>query len=272
MEPTNDKISTGQLTKVNFRLARDEGRLIFMGASLCESSYSWSLRYGQYPSTNFLRACPQFEPREGKFSQKLWDRVLALYKLMLDRLQGNKSKTILASLDPIDIAVAAFLVRSICTQFRHGHVSSPISNVKLVADRLQRKLERMRRRGVRKAKVNSQAEIYAASVAELHLFQLWARGCLLYCRCNRPAVSSSRRLHLLIVADCTKLAREAITQEGLQMPEPRELHKLVRLFLAYARRGRVAAGIPGVVKGDAKTRKVLGRFFEKHLQPQQSEP
>jgi hypothetical protein len=166
-------------------------------------------------------------------------------------------------LDPIAIAILAFLVDVAKTQIRHRHMISPVSKPAQVKARLIRKLEKQRRRALRKARASGQGGAYAVLAQQWHQFQLWMRCNLLYCRCHRSSPASARRRNQLYVIECEKVARNVIKEYELKMPGEKELRKLVRLAIRYSRRGRLEVGVRTLLKGDGNSFLIWERFLSK---------
>ncbi len=263
------QISFTGLVGMRFRLRRAEFVMIHAGLKPCVCAYVQGKTFGRYPYADFFRTYPHLRPAEGKFNQMLMDKVSTLFALTAQWVADLRGKTHRIQLDPIGIAALAFFARAAATQIRHGHITVPVPKPQRQTARLTRKLEVLRQRALRAAKRRGQLDLYSGAAKEWRNFQTWMRGHLLYCRCHRPSIFSARHRHRMFIAECERLITEVIAEQQLQMPDPARLHYLARHVLRYARRGRLAVGIPGLLKGNDRSRYVLARFLETRL-PHQS--
>jgi hypothetical protein len=270
--PSPDPISFTGLAGARIRLRRAEILLIHGGMKPCICAFAQAEAFGKLPYTDLLRAFPEIRLKEGKFNQGLMEEVLRLWAIIYGWVADSGAETHRIRLDPIGISALAFFVRVAGTQIRHGHIVSPVPKPKRLIARLIRKLEILRRRAARSAKRLGQVEAYGVASKQWRDFQAWARENFLYCRCNRPSMVSPRRLQNFYIAQCERLMSEVMAEEQLPMPTPTKLRYLARLCLRYSRRGRLAVGLPGLLKGDHRSRYVLARFLETRVPHEPENP
>jgi hypothetical protein len=259
-------MQNGDLQTVAFRLTRPEIQLIHAGLKPAVSAWAYGKKVGRFPFTDFLRVYVHIRPREGEFSQRFMDYVLAAWATWVAWVEDKNAKSHRVRLDPIVIAILHFFVRIADRQVRHGHATSPVANLNQTVARLGRKLENRRRQALRKTKACGKGPAYAKLAGEWHLFQTWMRGNLLYCRCHRPSPFPTWHSQQVYIAACERVARKAIEDDALGMPEPKELRRLVRLLMRDCRRGR-GVGLRTLLKGDADSLFIWRRFFRRHLTP-----
>lgn len=269
LQPKNAVWTAGvaELGQIKFRLTRKEILLVYTGLQPAICSYAQAREFGQLPFTSFFRVYPHLRPPHGKFRQELMDFLMRLWSVICGWVRTSESRTHRMETDAIGVAALAFFARASMAQIRHGHLPSPVTNPKLAIARLTRKLERYRRRALRSCERSGRGRTYARASSQWRDFLTWVRSHLLYCQCRLPIMTSHRRRQVSYLARIELLARDVVREQHLEMPTEKELHRLVRLCVAYARRGRLNATLLDLLKGNGRARYVLGRFLRKRLQP-----
>lgn len=265
MEQIDWRKWNGELQTVDFRLSRPEIQLIHAGLKPAILCWEYKKQFSGFPFIDFFHLYQKVRPG-GAFNQRFMDIVLGAWATYTVWVEDKKEKSHRVHLNPIVIAILHFFVRIADRQFRHGHATSPVPNSRQVVARLGRKLENRRRQALRKTKACGNGRAYASLARQWNQFRIWMRGNLLYCPCNRPKPRRTRYIQNVSIADCEVVARKAIKEDALTMPDPKEFRRLVKLRMRHARRHR-GVGLRTLLRGDSDSLFFWQTFFRRHLRP-----
>jgi hypothetical protein len=135
-------------------------------------------------------------------------------------------------------------------------------------DRMIRTLERhMKRANYRIRAALSQAE-YEVLIKSWRAHVRWTRLHLAYFKPHRVCLLTGRKTaYQQVLNNLTVTAMRGIQDEGYKLPDPVQLRKVMRLYLAYTRRGRLPYPIGYMLNREKATGagRVLCRFVEQRL-------
>ena len=215
------------------RLSARDSELIFVGLRWIVANYDLYRVKGQAPNARPDRLWKK-NLNKGIFDQRLADRVLALYTKVLSLIAGGRLRVTTST----DIAACAFAVRVAVRRHHHEHHLLDIANIDASSARLLRRLETVRKRAKR-AEIRQLGEGgYQEAAHAWREFSTWLRVHLLDCRCKRKRRIPPLRHRRVLVNEFAQLAWNELTDRRHNIPEDRELRRLVRLCLRYVRRGR----------------------------------
>src|SRR5581483_2175783 len=138
-----------EAASIPFRLTQAEAVSILPGLLAIIRPYVSTQTTGYLPFSDYFRIYPHLRLRPGQFNEELIDLVFRLFK-MLAPWKTDGARTHRVRLGAVAIAALAFGVRIADTCIRHGHANSGAERAKAMSAHLRRKLEKLRRRAVRK--------------------------------------------------------------------------------------------------------------------------
>ena len=234
-------ITTGHSdSKQIIRLSERDCRLILAGFNWIAANYQ-TAKSGHFTTSLKKVWQARFDP--GTFRQEFMDSLLALRTNLSSlgaggRLRANTS---------YEIAACSLAVRIAIKRHRHGHTLLDIPRIEAAAKRLLRRLEVVRKRAKRAEIGQAGPEEYKRQSQDWRAFVQWVRVHVPSCSCvwrRRPAPAFRRRG---IVDTLVAWTREELKDRKAEIPDDKELRRLVKLPLRYVRRGRTSFGIPDLL-------------------------
>jgi hypothetical protein len=113
---------------------------------------------------------------------------------------------------------------------------------------LSEKLEKYRKRALRRFLSSRSKNEYIAARDQQQQFFVWLRIHVLYCWCNFRYPLKPQRYYRLGVKTLARFAAEALQEAGYRPLDRAALHRVVRLALQQIRRGRVYLGVREILK------------------------
>ena len=167
------------------------------------------------------------------------DSILALRA----RLSSSGAGGRLSIATSFEIAACALAVRIAVKCHRHGHVRLEIPRIEAAAKRLLRRLEAVRKRTKRAEIGRAGPHEYKRKSQEWRAFVRWLHVHIPNCSCFRRRRLPLRYSRRATVDKLVAWAREELIDRKAEIPDERELRRLVRLALRYVRRGRTGCTI-----------------------------
>jgi hypothetical protein len=130
-----------------------------------------------------------------------------------------------------------------------GHVNTEIKKSRCVdeenleplrnkSQRVLRSLERHMKQANRHFLTLVPRDEYAALMDAWRKHLRWMRLRLVYFTPLRPATQGGKHLHQIILDKLGEMAEHGLRSKGYQPPDAKELRRIMRLYVQYARRGR----------------------------------
>ncbi len=215
------------------RLSALDRELIFAGLSWIVANHELYRTKGQVPNGRPERRWKK-NFNLGIYDQRLADRVLALYTKISSLTSGGRLRASTSS----DFSACALAVRVAVTRHHHGHRLLGIADIETSSARLFRRIETVRKRAKR-AEIRQLGEDgYREAARAWREFSTWLRVHLLDCQCKRKRRTPPHRYRRVLVHQFAQLAWNELTDRRHNIPDDRELRRLVCLSLRYVRRGR----------------------------------
>ncbi len=218
------------------RLADRDRQLILVGLNWIVANFRLRNQGHHAPSSLERVWASRFEP--GVFHQSSMDSILALRTALSSLGVGGRLRLETS----FEIAACALAVRIALKRQRHGHVRLEIPGIDTASKRLLGRLETVRKRAKRTEVTREGLGNYQRKAREWKEFVRWLRVHIPNCNCRRrqPTRGNHRRA---MVDQLVTWTREELKGSKAQIPDDRELRRLVRLQLRYIRRGRTGFGI-----------------------------
>ena len=243
-------------TSIKMRLTPTQMFIIARGLNFIVESHLERQR-GTRLATAYQFMISPFPPGKdpGTFSQKLMDRMIALWDRIKPRAMG-RSVGGRIQMDWLDLRMAIFAFRVGMglrgESAREKRETDPTvreswQRVKRDTERLQRKtkrtirsLERSRGRADRAFRKTISHEEYLEREKEWRAHARWIHYDLaFFTPWSRYIGTGIAKLRRMIIDDLSKTAEEALRLEGYEAPLPEALRDKVRLYIRYCRRGRI---------------------------------
>lgn len=141
-------------------------------------------------------------------------------------------------MNAFELAACILGVRATELMCRHGHLTPCPAGYKVRAQRLLKKLERLRKRAKRAYIRAHGPAAFAEASQKWHEYVRFVRRYFLYCTCNRIKkwVKGSRALRERLVNDWLIFFRKELAALDLKVPPDPRLRNLVRRALRSSRR------------------------------------
>jgi hypothetical protein len=238
-------------TAVKMRLSKTQTSVIWPGLNFIVLAFLSREKFGTCEFAYPFRVCPL--PRgfdDGNYGSAMMDRIRALWIRMKPiATTGGR-----VEMNAIDIRATIFAARINLQLLRRQVHSARRKDAKtkktLGLDRAAIKkrkqqtgpviksLERDLKRATRSSlKTTSRSEFVQMS-KEWRSHLLWMKFHLAYFK-QVIGVKGRGVVHRMVIDQLTAIAEKAIRYEGFEIPDPRELRNVVRLFVRYSRRGRI---------------------------------
>lgn len=240
--------------RVPLRLSQTELSSISLSLGLVSACYRAARSVGRVPDCLFLRTVRPPEMDGTRFDEPLMRMILGLSDLMKAKLSSPQGRYRLRC-HAYQLAAMSFSMRLMTRQFRHGHIKGAFQ---IPDPALLRKIEKYRRRALRRARHVSAAKEEELSVLQVrwHRLQRWVSFCLFHCQCHRPSPYPGFRRRRQYVAIASRIATEAIRERNCPLPTTAILHAIVRRVFRYARMGRIAYSIRDLIQNTPDIRNV----------------
>jgi hypothetical protein len=175
----------------------------------------------------------KFDPAFGRSIRELTARFAAA--------RHHRSRV---RLTVFDYAVCALAVRTTSRRIAHGHLQPWRRDHARAAKRLLRKLENGRKRAKRQFIAEYGQSTFSSAARVWRQMLTFIHSHFLSCRCGIRVWAPGLRRHFrYFVAEYCAIARMGLKESGVTPPADAELRRLVRLALAYIRRGRTDFGV-----------------------------
>jgi hypothetical protein len=207
-----------------------------------KSGIRYSYPFSMYPPS------PEFD--RGTFSQELMDKVPALWQ----RLYPKRETGGRVQMDTIELRATNFALRANLDYRREGRqnhtaaspgawISSPAD--KKASNQLKRRSQRVIHSLDRRVKQANSAlrreiskEEFDRLIAAWTAHLLWMRMHMTYFKHLRPVIHGIRGVHQNQIDELMRMAERGIQNAGFESPEPKELRRLMRLFVRSTKRFR----------------------------------
>jgi hypothetical protein len=237
---------------VRFRLSPGQMSIIWPGLDLiCTAHISWRDKKAaeyEFPFIIYPQP-PEFD--RGTYQPPLMKNILDLWQT-LRRIKKVGGRVQMNTIDIRAAILAARLNVELLRKRRHiGRAWSPETKKRLGIDKqagleVRAKVTRVIRTLERHMKRANRLLLSEVSRHEFDsLMQLWkahlrwVRLHLVYLRPWPKTMRGRKTGQQRILDQLVEMAAHGIRSEGYQPPEPRDLRKLMRLYVQYSRRGRV---------------------------------
>jgi hypothetical protein len=238
-------------TAVNMRLSKTQMSVIWPGLNFIVLALLTREKTGTCEFAYPFQVFPL--PRgfdEGAYRSAMMDRIRALWIRMKPiATTGGR-----VEMNSIDIRAAIFAVRINLQLLRRkvhdarrkdaktkrtlGLDSAAIKKRKQQTQPVIKSLERNLKCATRTSLKIVPPSEFAKMSKEWQSHLRWMKFHLAYFK-PVPLVRGRRFVHLRVIDRLIAIAEQAIGREGFEVPDPRELRDVVRLFVRYSRRGRI---------------------------------
>ena len=215
----------------------------------------------------FARPDHSWLPRaeRGRYNEEFMRRFLTAAHLVAKiRSIGGR----LYNLDPFQIAGFILAVRVIVQRVSHGHAEAPTEDLTKCATHLINRLEKYRKRAKRNFIRHNGDDAYRTEEHKWQALVRWLRVHILDCGCMRKRRIRPMRSRRLMVKQLVDWTKEELIDRKEQVPNDRELHRLVRLALRYVRRYRTNFCIRDFLKDRVFASSRLATFITVRMEKQ----
>ena len=271
---------------ISIRLTPKQVSLIWSGLNEIVKSYS-AWRGKKEPAFSYpfrlFPPVPGFNP--GAFDPKFMELVLWDWKRLRSKVNcGGRFH-----MNTIQIRAAIFGARINMDWFKfrrdaaRKHFNCPkgenesdgITQKRLKAqtDRVIRSLERHMKRANYRFRALISSAAYDGLMQQWRAHVRWMRLHFAYFKVRRRGVPGMKTAYQQLLNDLTVIAIAGIQREGYKLPDPVQLRRIMRLYVAYTRRGRLPYPIRYMLKNEKAigVQYILCRFVEQRLSLVESE-
>lgn len=240
-------------TAITLRLSRSQLAIIWPGLDLIVQNYLIRIRTGESPNSYPFRILPLPQGYDsGIWRQELMDRIVALWERLGPKKAGGRVRMNFIELRAAVLSaritlklrrVEAYGARqwNAATKRRFRLDRASIMKFEARTQRVIKSLERkMKQANRRFLSLNSQFDFRDQS-KKWQAYVRWIRYRLAFFKSIRSLMGGQRKLYQLQIDILVQIATEALLAEGYEATAPRELRRVVRMYIHSSRRGRFGA-------------------------------
>jgi hypothetical protein len=246
---------------VRLRLSASEAGIVRNGLRYIASNYH-VLTAGYSPSgyVPWYHQPQPFDP--GEFNRSLMTGIVHLHAILNGLFEtGGRVR-----LDAFTAAAAILAVRVALRKIPPAGVQGVSNDAKKYAKQLLSKLEKYRKRAKRAFIARSGCPAYAEAATRWKRFLRWVRVTLLGTG-RWPKCAHRRRVFQLMLKEWMEIARSGLQSYGRPVPPNPELKRLIRLALAYCRRGRTGFRPQDILRNHDLGESYLADFIRDRYAP-----
>ena len=219
------------IPKLVIRFSKRDSSLILAGMDWIVGNYKLLTSGRRSRKSPELVRAQRFDP--GVYSQQLMDCFIAVRSRILPlkdygRLRFDSS---------FEIAACALAVRTAVKCHRHGHRPLKIRRIGPVSRRVLKRLEALRKRAKRAEVKQYGVEVCRQNSQNWARFLVWLRVYVTNCGCLPRRRSLPGRRRTANRSQLVSWTREELENRGDQVPDERELRRLVVVALRDVRTG-----------------------------------
>jgi hypothetical protein len=240
--------------RIRFRLSGRQVSLIWDGLNkVVTSDFTWrKQKRGTYSyPLDVYPPPPGFD--RGTRSKELMALVVGLWQSLRPKI----SKGGRVQMNAFEIRIAIFALRANIGWHRHWKHKLRASDaetkqrwkidpesLKRLRSRTRRvihSLERYLKRANRRMLLSIDKADFSALLGVWRAHLRWMRVHIAYFPAPRPLMKGRKAMSQRILDEMVAIAERGLRDKGYQAPDPEDLRKLMRLYAAYSRRGRIGS-------------------------------
>lgn len=270
---------------IPLRLTANQVSLIWSGLNEIVKSHSeWRNKKAPLFSYPFRFSPPPAGFNRGKYDRQFMQLVLGLWKRLRSRLRGGgrvrmNTIEIRAAILGARINMDLFRFRKVARRrlAREGRKVSDLEKrqrrledarqkiLKKQTDHLVRNLERRMKRADYHFRKPLSRAAFDGFMKQWRAHVRFMRLHFAYFKALSVKPAGAKRLYQLILDELTALAIQGLQNEGYKLPDASKLRKIMRLFVAYARRKRIQFSVGHLLQNQRFAKYYLCEFIEARI-------